>query len=92
MAKPSRIEFLSLYRGLLKQANLFDNYNFKNHAVRRIKYEFKSNVTLSDNQLKEKFDFGKTELESLKRQTVISLLYPEEKSVMQNPDLKRNGR
>ena len=89
MASPSRASILNLYKVLLQQANKFGNYNFKNHAIRRIKYEFQTNKNMSKELINEKYCVGKNELESLKRQTLLTQMYPEDISVMQSSELKR---
>ena len=89
MTSPSRATVLKLFKGLLQQANKFGNYNFKNHAIRRIKYEFQINKNIPNEQINEKYCVGKHELESLKRQTLLTQMYPEDISVMQSSELKR---
>jgi hypothetical protein len=81
----SRSAALSLYRTLLKMARKFSNYNFRSHAIRKIKHDFRMNQSLSDNvQIAHKLQDGSRQLEVLRRQTLLYQLYPEEASVMEN--------
>ncbi|RYH30772.1 LYR motif-containing protein [archaeon] len=56
---PSRLQVLSLYRGILRNANKFPNYNFKSHAKRRTVAAFHEFKNLKDSQqIEEKYRFG----------------------------------
>lgn len=76
----------SLYHSLLKEANKFTNYNFRNHAIRKIKWDFQKDLTITDEKIiQERLEQGHKQLESLKRQVTLSQLYPEGPSVMDKP-------
>ena len=80
ITKPAMI---ALYRNLMKNAIKFTDYNFKAYAVRRIRTGFKENSNLNDkNLINEKYTWGLSQLASLKRQVIVSSLYPETESVM----------
>ena len=78
-----RTQVLSLYRSMLREARNIDNYNFRSHAVRKIMVEFRDNRALSGNNLEQKFSWGGEQLEILKRQSIISQLYPEGSTIME---------
>lgn len=73
-----RTEVLGLYRAMMRYAGKFGSYNFRNHALRRVKYGFVSNKNILDQEeIAKQFLHGKTQLELVKRQAMISQLYPE---------------
>jgi hypothetical protein len=77
-------QVLGLYRTLLKEARKFNNYNFRNHAIRKTKWEFKHNKNLSDvKKIQDKYIYGKQQLDILKRQVILGQLYPEGQSIME---------
>ncbi len=80
----TRNDVLHLYRNIIKQARSFDNYNFRFHAIRRIKWEFKKNINIDSSDVENKYEHGLRQLQIVKRQAIISKLYPEEGSVMEN--------
>lgn len=74
MASKSKVLFL--YRRLLKEGRQFDNYNYRNYAVRRIKDAFRENRNLSDaGQIDAWVKKGEENLEILKRQVTIGRMY-----------------
>ena len=74
---------LSLYRQFLRHAARITNYNFKAHAKRRIAFEFRSNTHLAEQDMQSHMVYAKEQLALLKRQSVLSTLYPEGESIMQ---------
>jgi L-cysteine desulfidase len=80
----NRKAVLSLYRSILKDASKFVNYNFREHARRRIIGEFHANKALSADGAEAKFRWGLEQAKTAKRQAAISQLYPEESSVVAN--------
>lgn len=66
----------------MKTSLQLENYNFREHATRRIKYDFKTNKDLPTIDIDNNYKFGLSQLELLKRQSIISKLYPENKSVI----------
>lgn len=76
-------QILQLYRLFLKSAMKFSNYNFKEFAKRKVRYEFRQNQTLADKaSIEQKYQYGTQQLEILRRQVLISSLYPEAPSVI----------
>lgn len=80
----ARTQVLGLYRRLLKEASHIDNYNFRSHAMRKIKVEFRQNSSLSGPSLEQKFKWGTEQLELVRRQRVVSQLYPEGSTIMES--------
>jgi hypothetical protein len=66
---------------LLRNASKFVNYNFREHAKRRIIGEFHNNKGLVTVDAEAKFVWGINQAEVVRRQALISQLYPEEQSV-----------
>jgi LYR motif-containing protein 4 len=88
----NRVAVVSLYRNLLKNAVKFVNYNFRDHAQRRVMVEFRNNKELPVVEAEEKFKWGCSQLDMLRRQATISQLYPEETSVAADKKrLRRNS-
>ena len=82
---PRKVEVLSLFRSLLRHSSKIMNYNFCAHAKRRSRAGFEYNRTVGGEDLMEKYKFGLIQLEIVKRQAIISHLYPDSlSSVMQN--------
>lgn len=73
----ARTQVLGLYRRLLREASHIDNYNFRSHAMRKVRVEFRQNSGLSGVALEQKFGWGTEQLEVIRRQRVVSQLYPE---------------
>ena len=85
MSAPRKAEVLSLFRSLLRHSSKITNYNFCAHAKRRSRAGFEHNRTVGGEDLIEKYKFGLIQLEVVKRQALISQLYPDSlASVMQN--------
>lgn len=83
MAAPySRTTVLTLYRRMLKDAAKFNNYNFREHAKRRIKWDFRVNKDLLAAEAEHKYAWGVNQAEALRRQVAVSQLYPQETSVV----------
>ncbi|KAF4540096.1 LYR motif-containing protein 4 [Lasiodiplodia hormozganensis] len=74
----------SLYRSLLRQARQFAAYNFREYALRRTKDAFRENQRLTDSrEIQDAISNGLKELQSLKRQTVISQFYQLDRLVVE---------
>ena len=81
---PGRTEVLSLYRGLLRHAGGMRDYNFRAHALRRVKGGFRDGRQLAPSEAALVFERGLGDLAVVKRQAAISALFPDEtRSVMQ---------
>lgn len=79
----TRMQVLSLYRHMLRQATKMTNYNFRAHALRRIGFEFHSNKNLPEQKIEDKVVFARSQLDLLRRQSALSNLYPERGSIME---------
>ncbi|EAA35636.2 hypothetical protein GE21DRAFT_432 [Neurospora crassa] len=75
---------LSLYRQLLRQGNQFSSYNFREYAKRRTRDAFRENKNVEDpRQVQELVQKGLQNLQMLKRQTVISQFYQQDRLVVE---------
>ena len=73
-----------MYRSMLRNSSKITNYNFRAHAMRRIKAGFRSDLNTEESLLTQKYNHGLQQLEIVKRQSLISQLFPDTmKSVMQ---------
>ncbi|CCH60919.1 hypothetical protein TBLA_0D04220 [Henningerozyma blattae CBS 6284] len=87
MPAPSRLQVLSLYKQLIKNANHFSDYNFRNYFLRRTRDTFKANKSLQDQAKLENFyKQGINDLGVLKRQSIVSQLYTFDKLVVEPID------
>lgn len=77
----NRVQVLGLYRQLLRESKKFTSYNFRDYAKHRIHHEFELNKQVTDpakiNLLIKK---AENDLSSLKRQVIVSQLFPVENS------------
>ncbi len=80
--KISRHDVLTLYASMIRHAKRFDDYNFRHHALRRIKYGFRQNMQRSDG-ISPIYSDGLKQLDVLKRQVMLGKLYPETSSVIE---------
>ncbi|KAK0633591.1 hypothetical protein B0T14DRAFT_507314 [Immersiella caudata] len=75
---------LSLYRQLLRQGNQFAAYNFREYAKRRTRDAFRENKNVEDpRRVQELVQKGLKDLQMLKRQTVISQFYQQDRLVVE---------
>ncbi|CCU77770.1 unnamed protein product [Blumeria hordei] len=66
----------SMYRQLLRQSQQFASYNFREYAKRKTRDSFRENRDVQDNlSIQKLIQKGQKDLQSLKRQTVISQFY-----------------
>ncbi len=79
----SRLEVLSTYRALLREAKSFGHYNFREYFVRKTRAQFRANAKLVDQDNTELLNEAKRDLEVLKRQASISNMYHVEKLVVE---------
>lgn len=79
---PAESSLKSLYKSLLRQANQFPQYNFRNYALRKIKYEFSTTLkSLTNPEEINKFvEQERGNLEQLKRMVKVQSLYCPESS------------
>ena len=86
MAAPSRSTTLSLYRALLRAGSSFTNYNFRDYTLRSVRERFRANMGLTDaREIGDAVHEARTQLDLVKRQTMISQLFPQGKHAMEHP-------
>ncbi|EGG22517.1 hypothetical protein DFA_04645 [Cavenderia fasciculata] len=68
---------------LRREAGKFASYNFREYSKRRVISGFKDNKNATGEDLKQLITSGLTELESLKRQTIVNRLYAHRKIVIE---------
>jgi hypothetical protein len=61
------------------------DYNFRAYVDRRVKIGFRTNSVMAVEEARVAFEKGVEELELVRRQAIISQLYPSRKSVMESP-------
>ena len=83
MSAASRTQVLQLFRGLMRQARRLEDYNFRDYAKRRVVMGFQENRGLAGEVAAQEYQEGLKNLDMLKRQAVISHLYPSKRSVME---------
>ncbi|EDO16138.1 hypothetical protein Kpol_1070p21 [Vanderwaltozyma polyspora DSM 70294] len=83
-AAPSRGQVLNLYKQFIKNANQFNNYNFKEYFLRRSRESFRANSKIQDPvELAKVYRDAQFDLAVLKRQSIISQLYTFDKLVVE---------
>lgn len=83
-ATPSRTQVLHLYKQFIKNAKLFNDYNFREYFLRRARADFKQHIAVQDTtKLSELYHDGQLNLAMLKRQSIISQLYTFDKLVVE---------
>ncbi|RGP64394.1 putative isd11 iron-sulfur desulfurase-interacting [Fusarium longipes] len=76
--------FSTQYRQLLRQGSQFSAYNFREYAKRRTRDAFREHQGEQDSRkVQELVQHGIKELQSLKRQTVISQFYQLDRLVVE---------
>ncbi|CCD25270.1 Isd11p NDAI_0E04530 [Naumovozyma dairenensis CBS 421] len=84
---PTRRQVLSLYKQFIKNANQFNNFNFREYFLRKSRASFKQNSTIQDaEKLSKLYQDAKNDLSALKRQSVISQMYTFDKLVVEPVD------
>jgi hypothetical protein len=82
----SRTAILSLYRNLLRTGSRFSQYGFREYARRRTKDAFREHKSETDPQrIQDLVNRGISELQMMKRQTMISQMYNTDKLVVEVP-------
>ena len=80
----SRTAILSLYRNLLRTGGNFTQYGFREYAKRRTRDAFREHKNETDHhRIQELVSRGITELQMMKRQTVIGQMYYIDKLVVE---------
>lgn len=81
---PTRRQVLRLYKQFIKNANQFNDYNFREYFLRRARSSFKENKVIEDaNKLNSLFSDAQRDLGVLKRQSIISQMYTFDKLVVE---------
>mmetsp|Transcript_26527 Transcript_26527/g.58749 ORF Transcript_26527/g.58749 Transcript_26527/m.58749 type:complete len:100 (+) Transcript_26527:144-443(+) len=73
----SRSAVLVLYRTMLRSSLQMTNYNFREHAKRRVVGEFRASKSLVGEEAQVKYTWGLSQSLTLKRQAAVSQLYPD---------------
>ena len=72
----TRRTILHLYRNLLREGQLFQNYNFRQYTLRKVKDTFRQHKNETDiTKLNEFIKQAEGNLELIKRQVAIGRLY-----------------
>lgn len=80
----ARQQVLQLYKQIIKNANQFSNYNFREYFLRKARTEFKANKALTDAaKIESLFQGAQRDLGVLKRQSIISQMYTFDKLVVE---------
>ncbi|KAF3988258.1 hypothetical protein FT663_03464 [Candidozyma haemuli var. vulneris] len=81
---PNSRQVLGLYKKMLERAYKFDNYNFREHAKRRIHDAFKENKNLTkEEEITSFYNEAINELAMLERQSTISQMFTLDKLVVE---------
>ena len=89
MSGPNQHQVRCLLRSLFRYTSKITNYNFRAHAMRRVKAGFAMNRTAAGSDLIDIYAFGQKQLDIAKRQSIVSMLYPDKMySVMQTPKVR----
>ncbi|CAJ0605173.1 unnamed protein product [Cylicocyclus nassatus] len=76
--------WVNLYKNLEREAAKFPQYNYRVFFQRRIREHFEANRGVSDPVAQRKLlEKGQKELEVIRRQVVISQLYPHNRTVIE---------
>ena len=78
----TRVQCLTLYRQLLRSAQRFSNYNFRDYALRYARDDFRSSRQATGADAERAYQHGLERLESLKRMVAVSEMYPQGKHAM----------
>lgn len=90
---PSRAQVLALYKQFIKNANGFNNYNYREYFLRKARTTFRKNRALEDPAtISAAWDTALKDLGVLKRQSVISQMYTFDKQVVEPLDPKHHSR
>jgi hypothetical protein len=67
---------------MLKHSHKLSDYNFRSYAVRRTKQGFREGTQASSVEAARMYDFGVKQVEVVRRQSIISNLFPGDNSVL----------
>lgn len=75
---------LGLYKQIIKNANRFNDYNFRQYFLRKARTEFRANKDVADAKVLDALiSDAQKDLGVLKRQSIISQLYTFDKLVVE---------
>ncbi|BFZ64615.1 hypothetical protein YB2330_005765 [Saitoella coloradoensis] len=77
------VQPISLYRSLLRAAQSFSAYNFRDYALRRTKDAFRANRELFGEARDKALQTGANELKRMKRQAAINGMYQTDRLVVE---------
>ena len=81
---PSKATSLALYRSLLRAAQGFSNYNFREYAMRRVREDMRASQGLIETEdIMRAQREGQQHLALVRRQATISSLFPQGKHAME---------
>ena len=81
----SRARALGQYRQLLRAAEKFTNYNFRDYALRCVREDFRAGAKVADAaEAEQVFQRGRVQLQMLQRQSTVSQLFPQDKHAMES--------
>mmetsp|Transcript_17375 Transcript_17375/g.56058 ORF Transcript_17375/g.56058 Transcript_17375/m.56058 type:complete len:81 (-) Transcript_17375:138-380(-) len=75
---------LTLYKQLMREAKRFQNYNFREYAIRHVRDDFRRNAGLQGESAARELEHGRLELEKLRRMATVSSLFPSGKHAMED--------
>ncbi|KAG8464164.1 hypothetical protein KFE25_003227 [Diacronema lutheri] len=79
-----RTQVLALFKKLMRASRSFTHYNFREYALRRVRLGFREKAGVSDPaQIAELVGEGSKQLEVVRKQALISQLYPQARHVME---------
>ncbi|KAK6580696.1 hypothetical protein PZA11_006932 [Diplocarpon coronariae] len=91
-AKGESAQARSLYRQLLRQGEQFAAYNFREYAKRRTRDAFREHKDVQDSrEIQELMQKGLKELQTMKRQTVVSQFFQLDRLVVEGGKSGKQG-
>ncbi|KAL1890837.1 hypothetical protein Sste5346_007978 [Sporothrix stenoceras] len=90
IARAEGLQVLSLYRQLLRTAQQFPAYNFREYALRRTRDAFREHKTETDpRHVQELIQQGLKDLQMMKRQTTLGQYYQTDRLVVETTGRQR---
>jgi len=75
---PTKIQALALFRNLLRHSSKLQNYNFRDHAIRRVKGSFQEARALSAEAAATRYAWGLEQLKLVERYKVLGQIFPDD--------------
>jgi len=83
--QPSKTQILRLYRDLLKGANTFGYYNFRQYFARKVKDSFRQHAHITDRaEVASFYQEGLEQLTIMRRQALLNAEYKLAKTVIES--------